>query len=659
MKKVVKSAFFYGTLMHPKILREVLRKKGKHLQICTALLMDYTRHQVKNADYPGIVPYETGRKLIDRELEPEERCVRGTLVTGLTMADIKRLDWFETDDYIREVVSVYPLEELTALENFVHDEGQNKNIIERIGHVQPRAFDEILAGTMGAGVKAETYVYQDVGTLRPTLWSFSEFVEKNAWKWYGREDSEEEENEAPETEIDGRMACAALSFLPLYYVFITPNHAQLQYQDAPDLSRYRQLGVLSEQDFPFGDPSKRLIIVGDVHGQYDHLQTLLTRLSYNNESDKLFHVGDVVTKAPLQGSIDVLSFLSSNGIQGVRGNQDQKVIEWRSWINWVSSEPGATAFLESALKSWKKAEKKGEGLKKWNKRHRKLASRNSLGPNSRDEVLMDHVTAKWWRRVPSHLILFSDAYMVANEIPEKDYEYLVSLPVRAYVPHAHLFLVHAGLLSHDPEYDYDDPSQPLSKVLEASRIYAHDDRIGGLRRVLSPFTGWLAGLVLQSANNRGDHDYVRVYDKVEEMRRRRQERGILAISLNEDPWVSMNVRSVKDGKPTRSGKKGKPWSEIWNADMDSCHGFDDLYPTGIKNKHRTLPCLPMSVVYGHAAARGLDIKRWSFGLDTACAKGGRLTALVLGRQGDFSKEGEAFPFGDASEARTIGVNCKH
>ena len=28
--------------------------------------------------------------------------------------------------------------------------------------------------------------------------------------------------------------------------------------------------------------------------------------------------------------------------------------------------------------------------------------------------------------------------------------------------------------------------------------------------------------------------------------------------------------------------------------------------------------MPASVVYGHAAARGLDINRWSFGLDTGC-----------------------------------------
>ena len=41
------------------------------------------------------MPYEKGRKLLDRELEPEENCVRGTLVIGLTLGDIARLDIFE------------------------------------------------------------------------------------------------------------------------------------------------------------------------------------------------------------------------------------------------------------------------------------------------------------------------------------------------------------------------------------------------------------------------------------------------------------------------------------------------------------------------------------------------------------------------------------
>lgn len=61
------SLFFYGTLMHPKILKRVIRNDGAHLQSCSALLLvsrliqadtlftpcnclviqEFTRHKVK------------------------------------------------------------------------------------------------------------------------------------------------------------------------------------------------------------------------------------------------------------------------------------------------------------------------------------------------------------------------------------------------------------------------------------------------------------------------------------------------------------------------------------------------------------------------------------------------------------------------------------
>jgi hypothetical protein len=33
------SAFFYGTLMHPDILRRVIGNDGAHLKICSAILL--------------------------------------------------------------------------------------------------------------------------------------------------------------------------------------------------------------------------------------------------------------------------------------------------------------------------------------------------------------------------------------------------------------------------------------------------------------------------------------------------------------------------------------------------------------------------------------------------------------------------------------------
>jgi hypothetical protein len=60
-------------------------------------------------------------------------------------------------------------------------------------------------------------------------------------------------------------------------------------------------------------------------------------------------------------------------------------------------------------------------------------------------------------------------------------------------------------------------------------------------------------------------------------------------------------------------KEGSPWSKLYKKDMSMCAGFE----SELKG---TLPCMPATVIYGHAASRGLDIKRWSIGLDTGCVR---------------------------------------
>jgi hypothetical protein len=37
-----------------------------------------------------------------------------------------------------------------------------------------------------------------------------------------------------------------------------------------------------------------------------------------------------------------------------------------------------------------------------------------------------------------------------------------------------------------------------------------------------------------------------------------------------------------------------------------------------------------TVIYGHDSKRGLQIEKYSMGIDTGCVKGGRLTAAVIG-----------------------------
>ncbi|KAK9753833.1 hypothetical protein K7432_017929 [Basidiobolus ranarum] len=79
---------------------------------------------------------------------------------------------------------------------------------------------------------------------------------------------------------------------------------------------------------------------------------------------------------------------------------------------------------------------------------------------------------------------------------------------------------------------------------------------------------------------------------------------------SQDPNVVMNIKNILiDGTPTRGKYIGESWSVAWNA------------------KQKQSPN-PATIVYGHQASLGLNIKEYSKGLDTGCVYGGQLTAMI-------------------------------
>lgn len=70
----------------PKVIRDL------HT-FTPAILSDYCRHRVKYADYPAIV-------------SEEGHTVLGVYATGLTEANMDKLDFFEGSEYSREKVTV-------------------------------------------------------------------------------------------------------------------------------------------------------------------------------------------------------------------------------------------------------------------------------------------------------------------------------------------------------------------------------------------------------------------------------------------------------------------------------------------------------------------------------------------------------------------------
>jgi hypothetical protein len=83
----------------------------------------------------------------------------------------------------------------------------------------------------------------------------------------------------------------------------------------------------------------RTIIIGDVHGCRMELESLLDRVAFSS-GDRLVFVGDLVARGP--DSLGVLDVARRTGAIVVRGNHEQKLLEWRrARIAWMRGEAAA------------------------------------------------------------------------------------------------------------------------------------------------------------------------------------------------------------------------------------------------------------------------------------------------------------------------------
>jgi hypothetical protein len=79
----------------------------------------------------------------------------------------------------------------------------------------------------------------------------------------------------------------------------------------------------------------------------------------------------------------------------------------------------------------------------------------------------------------------------------------------------------------------------------------------------------------------------------------------------QDPVAIMTMRTLNHHLVPSPKQNGMHWAKYWNKmERRETHG------------HTT-------VVYGHYAAEGLDIRRYTKGLDSGCIRGRRLSAYIL------------------------------
>lgn len=321
-----------------------------------------------------------------------------------------------------------------------------------------------------------------------------------------------------------------------------------------------------------------------------------------------------------------LDYMTTHNITGVRGNHDQQVIEWRGWINWICSSRDGCDWLKRTEHRWKV--KQRQNSSQFRSRSHKAIEADLDDDEELDEFLQEQKAKapsrdrRWWKLIPADWKFLGGQYRIAREMSKEQYDYLLQLPVALYIPHAHTFVAHAGILPSDPRYPYYDAErQPLARIPDV--FHMGEDCHDALRCTM----------------------YLR----------RAQEMSILTnVPQNTDPWTLLNVRGIKNGKVYRSvtpcisrlaeahinrrDYKGVYWAKLWNKQMERCigfaeglaHAFGDEDAEKKKPKNVALPCYPATVVYGHSASRGLSPKRWSIGLDSGCVYGRKLTAIVIG-----------------------------
>ncbi|KAH8100759.1 hypothetical protein BXZ70DRAFT_126159 [Cristinia sonorae] len=415
------------------------------------------------------------------------------------------------------------------------------------------------------------------------------------------------------------------------------------------------------------------------------LAELLSELSYSQPNDILMFAGDLLAKSTHQGSMSLLDFLVANHfsasnqtqqrIFAVRGNHDQFVVQWRTWRDWferitIPSSTGndeaiptrGSQFLQLIEAEWAIERRRTEAdADEWVEVARKRAE-----GTWREE---------WWRRIPppgtgrkeKEWKIFGDHYWLARDMSEEHAAFLLSLPLINYIPSLHFFVVHAGLLPYNPRLPIDDPRQPLTHPPHHRRFPPAEPSADEDEAESDDPEMGFTPMDLQTPLKRAVPPTSSDDDS-----RTLQELSLLTdIPQNRDPWSLLNMRGVtKKGKVTRV-YKGTPWSKLWNRQMRQCSGLRAAATEDEEEaEERSFPCEPSTVVYGHAASRGLDIKRYSMGLDSGCLYGQDLSALVISRSSrkhlDKRRKGKGkhkpvdVKFGDPGmgvEAKVVRVKC--
>ncbi|KAI0803584.1 Metallo-dependent phosphatase [Xylaria sp. FL0064] len=360
------------------------------------------------------------------------------------------------------------------------------------------------------------------------------------------------------------------------------------------------------------ETSRRLIILGDVHGHLEALETLLQKAEFSESRDTVILAGDIVNKGP--DSAGIVDLAMRIGAYGVRGNHDDRVL--RAWEHHESKkarreQDRARGVDHDSDMDNEEEEEEDENVKADSRPDIKDSGTttdagemadesqgSSLEETSEDEKggvkTQSHKKQKKKKgknkekkkkgKGSKH---YAGDLATAKSLKPEHRAWLSALPLILRVGdlgprYGEVLVVHAGLV----------PGIPLENQ--------DPEAVMNMRTLLSPSSR--AHTTTDNLHEPSLTDPVQQAQSQSEYGR------------NHDN----NQAEEKKFKPLipSPAREGTPWAKIWTSYQAS---------TILSRPHAR----PTTVVYGHDAKSGLQLRRYTFGLDSGCGSDNVLTGVIF------------------------------
>ena len=425
---------------------------------------------------------------------------------------------------------------------------------------------------------------------------------------------------------------------PKSKTLVTPEHLPMEYGSTarPPFKDIIHDAALPEQYLPklSGDKDadkhkgKRLIFIGDVHGMLGPLKELLAKITFDPAAgDHVVFAGDMITKGP--DSVGVVEYAMNISASSVRGNHEDRILL-------------AAKHLDLDRRRRKHHEEKSKS-KSEDDEDAKMEEEPLTHGDNDQHPLIDPMEEEHFSRGNS-----KDRHL-AGQLSTPQLNWLASLPVILKIGHipplGDVVAVHAGLVPGIPLEKQD----PWAVMNMRSLLYVGDDVRVELARIA-----------------------------VEEARRAEEPDYVQKLQINVEPsdqavqGLAMRDRKAwdKDIVVPIASRNGARWAKVWDKDMEDLakkldamkrddelegedfdlelDGDEEVAPDGKKRKKKHWEERLTSVVFGHDSKRGLQLGKYTYGIDTGCVRGGELTALIM----------EANASGKRVHTRLESVGCK-